>query len=318
MTRNLNYILALGITGALVIGGACQPEDTTASQIEIANIQEALKKPKHRCNTREPSDIEKSKIAARMATYGNKKKPGNNIPPVELPSTVEIPVFFHVIHNETEGELADSVIDDQIKVLNDSYLGLTSDTGVTTRFSFNLAAVERLNRPEWFNTGMGSAAEKDAKAALREGDAGTLNIYTAALSNNLLGWATFPSSYASNPDDDGVVFLYSSLPNGDPNGNPEANPYDEGDTLTHEVGHWLGLYHTFQGGCSKNGDYVNDTPSERSAAYGCPEGRDSCRGQGLDPIYNFMDYTDDACMVEFTQGQSDFIDDAFAAYRYNK
>ncbi len=146
------------------------------------------------------------------------------------------------------------------------------------------------------------------KSALAVDPANNLNAYTCN-PRRLLGYAYYPQSFPESNPLHGVVLLHSSLPGGG------AVPYDEGDTATHEVGHYLGLAHTFEGGCAAPGDSVGDTPAEASAAYGCPVGRDTCPTPGADPILNFMDYTDDACMVEFSPEQSIRMDEITRLYR---
>jgi len=219
-----------------------------------------------------------------------------------------INVYWHVINKGTgvsNGDITAQMINDQIAVLNSAY--------ASTGWSFQLANVDRTTNVQWFNLLEGSDAEVQMKTTLRQGSADDLNIYTANLANGLLGWATFPSSYTSQPKMDGVAILFSSVPGG------TATPYNLGDTATHEIGHWMGLYHTFQGACRAPGDSVDDTPYERSSAFGCPANRNTCPDlPGVDPIHNFMDYTDDACMNTFTPGQDQRMDQMFTSFRFGK
>ena len=217
-----------------------------------------------------------------------------------------INVYFHVVNRGAgvaNGDVTTTQINNQISVLNNAF----NRWG----WSFNLVQVTRTTNATWYNGCYGSS-ESPMKNALRRGTADDLNIYTCNPSGGILGYATFPSDYTRSPKLDGTVLLYSSLPGG------SASPYNLGDTGTHEVGHWMGLYHTFQGGCSTNNDYVSDTARERSPASGCPSGRDTCSQAGVDPITNFMDYSTDSCMFEFTAGQDQRMDSQFTAYRSGK
>ena len=291
--------LALAAAAFTVWATGCTTETDDGDEAGLEEIGAPSKKTRF-CGTRTPSDDEISRVTSTISA----KKGGGGGPPT---SGGVIDVYFHVITSSSgEGALSSGDINAQMTVLDDAF--------APYGWSFNLVATDVTANDVWFDM-TGGSAEAEAKAALRRGTADDLNIYTANLGNDLLGWATFPDWYAGNPTDDGVVILYSSLPGG------SAAPYNEGDTATHEVGHWMGLYHTFQGGCGGQGDLIDDTPSERSPAFGCPVGLDTCKGKrgvGLDPIENFMDYTDDACMNVFTAGQDARMDGAFATYRAGK
>ena len=221
---------------------------------------------------------------------------------------ITVPVYFHVIRKDLTvagGNIPRSWITAQMRVLNDSFAGRTG--GADTGFRFELKDTTRTTKAGWFNlTGYGQ--DRHMKSELRRGGARTLNIYSARLGAQLLGYAYYASDYDEVGILDGVVIHYQSLPGGN------FEIYSEGDTATHEVGHWLELIHTFEGGC-EGGDLVADTPAEESPAFRCPRGRDTCPARGLDPITNFMDYSQDSCMYQFTPGQAARMQQAWAAFR---
>ncbi len=276
-----------------------------------------------KCSTRHADDIELEKIgrdiAANRAANGGGQGGGGGSTDgarVYANGSITIPVYFHVVYrSDGVGNIPTSSLDAQIAAMNEHYAGLDTPVyrtaAANTSFRFVRAGVNYTQNDTWYAAGPGSAAQTQMKNALHTGTADDLNFYTNS-GGGYLGWATFPNEYAGAPLQDGVVCYWASLPGSN------YVPYNEGDTGTHEVGHWLGLYHTFQGGCLGSGDGVSDTPAERSSFFGCPGSKapDTCKqNAGADPIENFMDYTDDPCMYKFTLGQADRTDTMWSTYR---
>jgi hypothetical protein len=219
-------------------------------------------------------------------------------------------VYFHVVTDGTIGRLTRAQINAQMHVLNNTFAG--GEGGADTGFSFDLAGVSRTDNAKWFYAGPGGA-EKDMKKTLHRGGANALNLYSTT-AGPYLGWAYLPD-ILTKPGQaylDGIVIDWESMPG---TSTTYAGRFDQGETATHEAGHWLNLEHTFFGKCTEQGDFVADTPAEKTPTSGCPEGKDTCDAPGLDPIHNYMDYSFDSCYTEFTPGQTQRMRDAWLFFR---
>jgi hypothetical protein len=218
-----------------------------------------------------------------------------------------VPVYFHVVTDGSIGSLTTKQISDQMAVLSQNFGG--SRTG----FSFTLAGVTRTDNAEWFYAGPGGTDEHSMKHVLHQGGDNALSLYSTTV-GPYLGWAYLPD-ITTKPGQaylDGIVFNWETVPGAS---TTFAGRYDLGKTVTHEAGHWLNLEHTFYGGCNAKGDFVADTPAERTPTFGCPAGKDTCSAPGLDPIHNYMDYSYDSCYTELTPGQTQRMRDAWLFYR---
>lgn len=246
-----------------------------------------------RCATPSPTREEALSVQQRILSL-------RGLPPTQN-FRLTIPIAFHVITCNGAGNVPQSQIDAQVTELNRAFRG--------TGFSFVLSSVDRTEDCHWFKRALSPGTEKDMKQVLAIDVTHTLNVYTVVPAKAVIGWSYLPQFLPEDSYLQGVVIHYATLPGG------TLAPYNEGGTLDHEVGHYLGLLHTFQNGCVAPGDFVDDTPFEASPAFGCPIGRNTCPQPGDDPIHNYMDFSDDACYTEFTSGQAARMQAVVAAYR---
>lgn len=249
-----------------------------------------------RCATRPVADFERQFIGTAVAEHlravGTQHRQHD----------IEVPVQFHVLRKKDGGwNVTNGQVNQQIAVLNSSF----APHGIT----FVLDGITRKKKDKFAKKCLKASVERKFKKRYAVDPRTTLNIYTCRPKDDVLGYAYFPSDYPEDSFMHGVVLLHSALPGG------AAFPYDLGDTAVHEAGHYFGLYHTFQGGCSARNDRISDTPREKSPASGCPLSRDTCAEPGLDPVTNFMDYSDDSCVEEFTPEQELWMKDQVETFR---
>jgi hypothetical protein len=245
-------------------------------------------------------------------------------------AVITIPVVVHVVYNTAAQNVSDAQIQTQLTVLNADFRKLNSDvSGVPAAFA-GLAADAEINfclaqqdpaglattgieRRQTTVTSFSTNdnVKKFANGGLAAWDATKyLNLWVCNLSGGVLGYAQFPGGTLTT---DGVVITYTGFGTL----GTAAAPFNKGRTATHEVGHWLNLFHIWGDdgtGCTGS-DNCADTPNQADENYGCPTyPQISCsNGTSGDMFMNYMDYTDDACMFMFTTGQKARMQALFAA-----
>ena len=229
---------------------------------------------------------------------------------------IEIPVVFNVLYKTTAQNVSQAQLQSQIDVLNEDFAATNADYNLTSTYNsvksgniavrFVLDAVVRkqTNTTSWSTN---NAMKKSAKGIAPTSPTTKLNIWICNMGGGILGYAQFPGGSSAT---DGVVLD----DNATGRTGTAAAPFNKGRTATHEVGHWMNLRHIW-GDATCGTDQVGDTPTHNTANYGCPAfgHKSTCSGTPVEMTMNYMDYTDDACMYMFSQGQASRMLAVFAA-----
>ncbi|WP_333968284.1 zinc metalloprotease [Aquimarina algiphila] len=233
---------------------------------------------------------------------------------VNVTDTIAIPAIVHVIYNTEDENISEEQIRSQIDVLNKDFTKTNTDISQvpeefaeiasTVNIHFSLDSIIRVSstRPSWGTDDQMKFSSNGGSDVITPET--HLNIWVCAIGGGILGYAQFPGDSAST---DGIVI------------SPQffgtkgfvSPPFDQGRTTTHEVGHWLNLRHIWGDGNCTQDDFVEDTPASDGPNFGCPV-YPSVRCNSNDITMNYMDYTDDACMYMFTEGQKDRMRAVFA------
>ena len=314
--------LGLAISTTTLIGSLAAPADAMAAPVAVPCVTTAqgpVPAVRRHADTSPVTAADLSALPSTQALQaGVQARSAQRVDTLSaaerLPAQVVVPTYVHVIRGSHAGEkiFSKAKVDQMMVILRRGFAGLQQDWARRTRYTFHLKGLTYTKNDRWFHASNFNAADQQAKRALHRGGKNALNIFVngaGSATSPVLGWSRFPWQAHSYPRLDSVSVNFRSMPGG------SAKGYNLGDTVIHETGHWMGLFHTFQGGCSGQGDLVADTAPEASASYYCEIGRDTCAGGAKDDIQNFMDYSLDSCMRYFRLGQIQRMDRAWATWR---
>ena len=268
-----------------------------------------------KCGAKSLSHEQQTLVKKTASDYKNRKRFSR-----QMAKSYQFDVYWHIIqHTDGRGVVSDKQIEISMNLLNQGFSGNLINAnedcfgnkvnGIDTSIQFVLKGIDRTVNDDWFTVSSESDLTPIAES-LHKGNCSTMNVYTSEITD-AGGFANVPITCFDHGITEDPVFLgYDELPS-----SLDAEEAQYGDLLIHEAGHWVGLEHPFEGGCSESNDNIVDTPPQLMVDDECPIGSDTCAGGGIDSIHNYMAYTGDCCVYRFTPDQITYAHAQLDAYR---